>query len=300
MIGASLRPTGRDPAPTLLGPTLLQATAHPRRVDELRPPPLDVVTQGPLISATHTWARFSMPGVADFDIDVTTGVVVRAGSPSTPGDVGCFLTGTVRALHLALHGVGTLRGTAVLTHEGAVVICGPSGAGKSVVAAALALRGGAIIADGVCPVRRSHGQVEVWPTSTQVQLWPGAAERLGLDPAAGGTIRPTLSKRAFAVGLDHAAPHGVPAAVPVARVVVLDVDLSGTEVTVRAVDSGTARVGLFAGAWWHGALAQALDPSGHFSRLLDLAGGVPCHLVTRPRHGWTAESVAEHVEGLMS
>ena len=159
--------------------------------------------RGPLLEASATAAVLTVPGVARYGVSVDDGVQVTVEPSATEADARCFLRGPVRALDLLLHGVFSLRASAVLVDGGAVVICGAAATGKSVLAAALAARGHTVLADRVAPVVFTPGGPVVWPTDACVQLWPPAAKVLGLDRRGAEIIRPALAKRAHRTGAGH-------------------------------------------------------------------------------------------------
>jgi hypothetical protein len=67
------------------------------------------------------------------------------------------------------------------TIPGAVLLAGDSGTGKSTLLAALLQRGWRLLADDLAAVGLDdQGKPVVWPTSTELALWPDSVEKLGL------------------------------------------------------------------------------------------------------------------------
>ena len=78
-------------------------------------------------------------------------------------DVATYLLGPVLGLLLRLRGVTCLHASAVAFGEQAVAFVGSEGAGKSTTAAALALRGHAILSDDVVALAERNGSFFVHP-----------------------------------------------------------------------------------------------------------------------------------------
>lgn len=98
-------------------------------------------------------------------------------------------------LTLASAGLTVLHASAVDIDGGAVLFIGDAGAGKSTLAAALSLRGFALLADdGVLLDERSDG-VHAVPSYPGVRLWPDAAGASGLRGFGQSTMTASSPKR---------------------------------------------------------------------------------------------------------
>jgi hypothetical protein len=108
-------------------------------------------------------------------------------------DVAWFRRGHVRQLAALQRGTFALRASAVVLDGVAVAICSLGPGGSSAVAAGLAQRGHAVIADGWLPVRVPGLKAEA--ITNELALWPDVARLAGRDPEGGRAVRPALLKR---------------------------------------------------------------------------------------------------------
>jgi len=185
--------------------------------------------------------------------------------------------------YLALHAA------AVATPAGAVVIAGASAAGKSVLAAALAARGCALLADEVTPVALdAPGGPAVLPQSDgALLLWPDAVAALGLAPERCAALRPGLGR--CAVGGYAVAP-----AAPL-RAVYLLAAHNGADIQATPL-TGRARVLAVLAAAFNRFLPQ--PPALRQQLFLQLSaqpGRALVQRLLRPRVGWSADALAAHV-----
>ncbi len=105
---------------------------------------------------------------------------------STIEDTATYLLGPVLGRLLRLRGVTCLHASAVAFGEQAVAIVGPAGAGKSTTAAALALRGHAILSDDVVALAERDRSFYVHSAYPYLCLWP--------ESVRSSTVRPTLCR----------------------------------------------------------------------------------------------------------
>ena len=91
---------------------------------------------------------------------------------STIEDTATYLLGPVLGRLLRLRGVTCLHASAVAFGEHAVAFVGPAGAGKSTTAAALALRGHAILSDDVVALAERDRSFYVHSAYPYLCLWP--------------------------------------------------------------------------------------------------------------------------------
>jgi hypothetical protein len=242
--------------------------------------------RGPLIDASPERVLFRIPPAGRFLVERDGPVAVERAPGATDADIGCFLGGPVGTAALLLRGTLTLRAAAVSIRGTGVLICGSAAAGKSTLAAALAQRGHAILADrvGLAAGGALH------PVDPYPQLWPDVVSRLGLDPDAGSTVRPALDRRTYAVGL----PAG-PA--PLRLVLLLSAATAGG-LHVRELHDATSRLGGLLGREWH---ARLIEPLGRAAdRFRWLAGIASANVVeVSGQFATPPDEVAVRVEGLV-
>lgn len=93
-------------------------------------------------------------------------------------DAATYLLGPVLGLLLRLRGMTCLHASAVALGGQAVALVGSEGAGKSTTAAALALRGHAILSDDVVTLAELNGAFYVHPAYPYLSLWPESVESI--------------------------------------------------------------------------------------------------------------------------
>jgi hypothetical protein len=93
-------------------------------------------------------------------------------------DAASYLMGPILGYMLRLRGVICLHASAVQCLGRAVVLVGPGGAGKSTSAAALALRGHAVISDDVVALKEENGAFYAVPAYPYLALWPESVRAL--------------------------------------------------------------------------------------------------------------------------
>jgi hypothetical protein len=190
-----------------------------------------------------------------------------------------------------MRGLVPLRAATVEIGGRAVAIAGHSGAGKSAVAAALAQRGHAVLADAVTVASAEGGAQVVRPFAPDPVLWPDVAKRLGLELDAGRVVRPALAKRAFRLGPP-------PEPVPLAAVVLLRRDPLCTAPELEPVHGLEKPPQLLAAAWCRN-LVEALGVgAARFASLAGIGEAVACFQVGRPREGAPPQDLALLIEEL--
>jgi len=246
----------------------------------------DSVAGTGVVTAATDRVLCRIPSVGRFLARAHGPVEVRPERRATDADVRCFLgvAGTARWL---LSGVPTLRGAAVAVDGAGVVLCGPAAGGTSALAAALALRGHAVLADRV--VLAIGDPPALHPTDHEVQLWPDMAQALGVAPAAGRVVRPALAKRAYRLGPE-------PCTVPLRAIVVLP----GTEagpVRLSTVDDPAERHAEVHGREWHRRLVTPmLGRTARLARSHALAGAARVLRLHGHAHARTPAELALDVE----
>jgi hypothetical protein len=227
-----------------------------------------------------------VPMVGRFLVPVGGPVLVEREPGAADSDLRCFLDEPVAAAAALLRGDLVLHAATVAIGGRAVVLCGPSAVGKSALAAALAQRGHAVLADGVTAV--APGLV-VAPLAPEPVLWPDTVDELGLGEQAGRPVRPALSKRAYRIGPE--AP-----AVPLAAVVYLHARVTARAPAVEPVTGAEVLTALLA-ARWHAPLVAALGCEAAQFQIAALAATGAAHLrLVRPRTGTPSTELADLVE----
>jgi hypothetical protein len=104
-------------------------------------------------------------------------------------DAASYMLGPVFGFLLRLRGVTCLHASAVERDGRAIALAGAEGAGKSTTAAALALRGHAVLSDDIVALEERDGSFYVLPAYPYLSLWPDSVEAL----YAGGKTLPAFS-----------------------------------------------------------------------------------------------------------
>lgn len=145
------------------------------------PPQLD--------SPDHVAPVFQTKGASEYLMALpgTGRILVRNGDEvlvdAEPGaDPSAILSGPLQAMLWHQRGLLPLHGSVVAVGTRAIALCGHSAMGKSTLAAVLAGRGHAVIADDVCVV--DPHQEHVLAGSGRLRLWRDALEQLGLESRA--------------------------------------------------------------------------------------------------------------------
>jgi hypothetical protein len=249
------------------------------------------IDEGPIHQAAPGRALLAIPGVARVLVEGGKRAVVDADPSAHEADVEWLLAGPVRSVAWLQRGTLALRAAALVIGGRAVALTGGPASGKSAVAAALALRDHAVLADSALPVERTESGPVAAASSCALELWPEAATALGLDPASGAVVRPALSKRAY--------PFRAGRSSPLAAVVVLERRTrQGSPAAERRRGAAAAQlVGRFT------AMAPVLDGMGlrpaHLRWATWLASEVPVYHLRWDRHRSDLQGVADIVETLL-
>jgi hypothetical protein len=250
----------------------------------------DAKVRTAVLEVSPTAGLVRIPGVATYLATGHEAVRIVPEPGADEADVACFLGSTVRAIELLLQREFAFRGVALRIGESGVVICGPPAVGTSAVAAQLALRGHAVLADQVAWVSAGD-QPLVHPTSAVVELWPAMAEQLGLDPAGGRLVRPAVAKRSYHLGEASRGP------VPLRAVFTLVSDPRIPMPEYRRVDGGAAKVQSLLAWVWHRRIIGPLDLAAeHFDWLTAVTDQATVVRLMRPRHGHSVQRLAGLVE----
>ena len=229
-----------------------------------------------------------VPQVAGFHVRANH-ITVSPLAQADDAAVRLYLFGSVMGALLHLRGVLPLHGSAVSLpdHRGAAIFTGQSTAGKSTLAAALARRGYALMADDIAAIRVAADGCTLLPGLARSKLWRQAAEFLQLDAAQGSPVRPDKFAFTSTIAVQPARVTHVYQLQPQA-----DAGLSLTPVPglakLRLLDEQTFRRNYVHGFGLGGA---------HLQRLSVLAGQVRAARIVRPLQGeLTVDAIIDLLE----
>jgi len=112
-------------------------------------------------------------------------------------DASTHLLGPVMGYVLRRLGVLSLHASGVVIGGRAVAFCGASGTGKSTIAAAVAAKGHAALADDLLALREVNDATLAYPASDHLRVWDDSARMLIGEGHALRPLTPTWDKRAF-------------------------------------------------------------------------------------------------------
>ena len=139
-----------------------------------------------LESPDHVAPLFQTKGTSEYLLALpgTGRILVRNGDEvlvdAEPGaDPTAILSGPLQAMLWHQRGLLPLHGSVVVAGTQAIALCGQSAVGKSTLAAVLARRGHAVIADDVCVLNPKTA--EVLAGCGRLRLWRDALDRLEIE-----------------------------------------------------------------------------------------------------------------------
>jgi hypothetical protein len=137
----------------------------------------------------HIAPVFQTKGTSEYLLALpgTGRILVRNGDeilvdPEADADPSAVLSGPIQAVLWHQRGLLPLHGSVVVVGTQAIALCGHSTAGKSTLAALLAGRGHAVIADDVCVI--DPHEMHVLAGCGRLRLWRDALNRLGVESHA--------------------------------------------------------------------------------------------------------------------
>jgi hypothetical protein len=258
-----------------LGDARADAVVRLARVEGM---PDSIPAAGRRFTTTGGGLGLTWPGIGTFDVRGGTEILVDPVPAAAAAAVRAALLGPVLAVLLHQRGRVVLHASAVAGPRGAVAFCGHSGDGKSTTAAALHVRGLALVADDVLSLAPdAAGGVTAYPGPPHVRLAPEVMAALdAAAPAAGVAGRARAGKRAWP---GRVRTGSRPAPLPLAGLYVLE------DGAPAAVEPLTGPAALFA-LLRHSYCAALLDAPGrraHFLACAEVARRVPIRRLTRPR-----------------
>jgi hypothetical protein len=270
----------------------LGETETPARADvtiRVTPPAAldDSTTHDGEVIATAQDTRFVYRALGAFVI--RDGATIEA-TPVSDADAQQFrlaILGPAFAILLHQRGDLVLHASAIALNGAAVAFLGAPGWGKSTTAAALAQRGGALIADDIVAVRFENDQPVVYPAFAYVKIWADVARALGADLRDAARIAPDVDK--FVQPLARADSI----AIPLARVYVLE---PGDQVALEAFTPQNGFIELVR----HTFVVHLLDATGatatHFEQCARVAKHAPVKRLRRPPNLDSLAQIVELVE----
>jgi len=110
--------------------------------------------------------------------EAATRVWGTGGEFLTMEDLSTYFLGPVMGFILRKRGTMALHASAVCMDDKAIVLTGEAGAGKSTTAAALALRGAAVLCEDIAAVEERDGAFSIELGYPRICLWPSSVEML--------------------------------------------------------------------------------------------------------------------------
>ena len=160
---------------------------------------------GPVHECADGQVLVRLPGLARALVTPAAPPRIERAPGVSDADLDWLARGPLRHAADVLRGAFALRAAGVVIGGRAVALVAGGAGGKSFLAAALAQRGHAVLADSYLPVSVEERAIAE-PQSGRLELWPRAVRVLGLDPDAGDEVRAGLPKRAIAFAAAAAAP----------------------------------------------------------------------------------------------
>ena len=191
---------------------------------------------------------------------------------------------------LQQRGVMTLHAAAVEYRSGAVLLLGHTAAGKSSLAAALAGRRRALLADDVTGVvLDGRGRPIALPAFARQRLWAHTLDKMNLRGRTGAKVRRDLEKYWFEAERYCAEPR------PVLAAFALTVHNS-PDIRTEPLSCGDAFWLLSESTPRRRALNAMSRTATHFRVVTELARRVPMLRAKRPRHPFLLEELADRVD----
>jgi hypothetical protein len=265
-----------------------ETRAHADVIIRVAPPaPFPDVNDG-TVFATADHAQIAYRALGVFTIRDGASIEVVPVPDADLMQIRLTLLGPVLAILLHQRGDLVLHASAIALNGAGLVFLGAPGWGKSTTAAALAQRGGALIADDIVAVRfDQNDQPVVYPAFAFVKIWADVATALGAETRESARIAPTLDK--FVQPLARADSI----AIPLKRVYVLD---RGDQVAIETLAPQTGFIELVR----HTFVVHLLDDTGatraHFGQCSRVANRVPIKQLRRPANLDSLTQIVELVE----
>jgi hypothetical protein len=242
---------------------------------------------------TDAGFELSIPGLCDFLISPT-----RIAISPVPGvdeqSIRTYLLGSAIGALLHLHGLTVFHGSAVLLPDGtAAMFCGLSTAGKSTLAATLAGRRHAALADDVTAVRMGDdGRPWCLPGLARTKLWRDALEGLGLAAYANASTQVLPDMDKYCLPIKTAAQPAL-----LSRFYELQVDESSQEPLKFIEIKGVDKLHVMLSNIYRAGYLKAMGRQNHLlTATSQMAKSLAVHRISRPRQGHTLPAIVNWLE----
>lgn len=250
---------------------------------------VDATSRGVLWQAALGRFLLDIPEVGRYLVEDGRRVVIDALPQAADEEVIRYFCMTPLAALLYQRNIPVFHAAAAAMpdREECILLAGDSGAGKSTLLVALLQRGWRLLADDLTIVRTDeNGNLVVFPTSPEVVLWSDAVEKLSLTKTDNTSGRHILSWS----GRFVSNPLLLRAVYCLAAKNQDGFQLSELEGVKRF-----QAMGLLA---YNSHIANALfDPKEYFRQAAVFAQAIPLYRLCRPRGCWSADKLADMVEG---
>jgi hypothetical protein len=253
---------------------------------------LETLDETRSFKATPDEAYYYLEGVGKFRVCGGREVIVDPSSSADERTVRLCLLGPIVALLLHQRGRLILHASAVDVGGNAVSFLGGQGWGKSTLAAALYVRGHAMLADDVTAIHMDSAGPIALPAYPQLKLWPNSIVALGHTPEALPVVHPDFPKRALRVTSGFAAAPS-----PLKRIYVI---APGEHLVVESLSPQDALIELIRHSYaarFGKQLLQATGMATHFKHCARLAQNTPVFRFRRPP---SLSVLDEHVSMLIN
>ena len=171
----------------------------------------DAIATGPNWQRSATQFLLEIPSIGQFLLEGGRSIGYARAPDISDQTIAIFLAGNVFGILLHQRNHIVLHASAIAVNGKAVLFCGASGAGKSTLAAALGLRGHALVTDDQAAITLDDsGTPTVHPDGRFLKLWTRSIDALSLADRKGEVMRDRVEKFYVEPGLasDTAMPVG--------------------------------------------------------------------------------------------
>jgi hypothetical protein len=222
---------------------------------------------------THSEMFFFYKNVASFLIIQDKQIIVDPVPGNDEKLLRLLLLSRALGAILYQHGLIVLHGSAVVSHDGAVVFLGQSGNGKSAAAASLKKEGYSILADEVVAIDIIRGKPFVFPAFPQLKLLPDVAEYLGFNPNS--MLHASSIDNKFTARFDS--DYFVDP-IPLKRIYLLE---KGESTEIHHLGPQDSTIELVRNSYSLASLNEGINMSLHFSKLTKIVKNNPIRQLVR-------------------
>lgn len=238
---------------------------------------------GPFHSAAPGRLWLHVPNIARFLVLDGKEIWIDPSTGIDEDSLRAFLLGSCLGALLMQRGLLVQRGCAVRVGDGCILCLGDSAAGKSTLAAALMLRGYAILSDDVVVIDNKNRATPGFP---DLKLWHDAAVQLGIATEGLRRTRPCIEKFHVPLGeFFHAQP------LPVRRVYALRPHNS-KEFRLESI-AGMERFTCLHEYGYRPLYLQDMGLQACHLQNCATVGNIPMRYLFRPRYPFRVEEVAD-------